>query len=67
MDQMGAQPGKLRPTASPSMYVDLIRKRKTEVDFMLGPFIDEANRRGLDVPVLLGAYRVLRSLNRLFD
>jgi 2-dehydropantoate 2-reductase len=65
--QMGASPGAPRPASAPSMFVDLTRHRKTEVDFMLGPFVAEARRRALDVPVLEGAYRVLRSLNTLFD
>jgi 2-dehydropantoate 2-reductase len=65
--QMGASPGAPRPASAPSLFVDLTRHRKTEVDFMLGPFVAEARRRALVVPVLEGAYRVLRSLNTLFD
>lgn len=67
MDQMGASPDGPRPASAPSLFVDLNRHRKTEVDYMLGPFVDEARRRSLDVAVLEGAYRVLRSLNTLFD
>jgi 2-dehydropantoate 2-reductase len=59
--------GPTRRPSAPSMFGDLIRHRRTEVDFMVGPFIEEARRRVIDVPLLSGAYRVLRSLNTFFD
>lgn len=67
MDQMGSSLNQHGPASAPSLFVDLNRHRKTEVDFILGPFVAEARRRSLDVAVLEGAYRVLRSLNTLFD
>ena len=67
LEHMGVPSDERRRSPSPSMYGDLVRKRKTEVDFILGPFIREAAERDIDVPVLLSAYRVLRSLNAFFQ
>ena len=67
MRHMGPVPGRPASNTSPSMYGDLMRRRKTEVDVILGPFIAAAAEQSIDVPVLLSAYRVLRSLNRCFE
>nr|ART38585.1 G64 [uncultured bacterium] len=44
-----------------SMHEDVIRGKKTEVDFLLKPFLDKAAELGLQVPVLETAYRIIKT------
>ncbi len=44
-----------------SMHEDVIRGKKTEVDFLLKPFLDKAQELGLQVPVLETAYRIIKT------
>lgn len=44
-----------------SMHEDVIRGKKTEVDFLLKPFLDKAAELGLQVPVLETVYRVVKT------
>lgn len=49
----------------PSLHVDLMRGRPTEVDFVLGPFLSEADRLGLAIPTARAAHRIIRTLEQL--
>jgi 2-dehydropantoate 2-reductase len=49
----------------PSLHVDLMRGRPTEVEFVLGPFLTEAERLGLEIPTARAAYRIIRTLEQL--
>lgn len=44
-----------------SMHEDVIRGKKTEVDFLLKPFLDKAAELGLAVPVLETVYRIVKA------
>ena len=44
-----------------SMHEDVARERKTEVDFILKPFIEKANELGLDIPVAHTVYRIIKT------
>ena len=44
-----------------SMHEDVIRGKKTEVDFLLKPFLDKAAELGLQVPVLETVYRIVKT------
>lgn len=46
-----------------SMHEDLIAGRKMEVEELLRPLVDAAERLGVEVPTFLGVYRVLSTLN----
>ena len=45
-----------------SMHEDLIAGRKTEVDVILKPLLDMAEIHGVAVPTVLGAYRIIKTL-----
>jgi 2-dehydropantoate 2-reductase len=49
----------------PSLHVDLMRGRPTEVEFVLGPFLAEAERLDLAIPTARAAYRIIRTLEQL--
>lgn len=49
--------------ATTSMHEDVLRGRKTEVDFILGPFVEEAERLGVTAPTLRTAYRIIKTLD----
>lgn len=49
----------------PSLHVDLMRGRPTEVEFVLGPFLAEADRLGIAIPSARAAYRIIRTLEQL--
>ena len=49
----------------PSLHEDLIRSKPTEVDECLGAYIRVADRLGVAVPTVRGAYRVIRTLESL--
>ena len=44
-----------------SMHEDVIRGKKTEVDFLLKPFLDKAAELNLQVPVLETVYRIVKT------
>ncbi|MFZ5491759.1 MAG: ketopantoate reductase family protein [Pseudomonadota bacterium] len=44
-----------------SMHEDVIRGKKTEVDFLLKPFLDKAAELGIAVPVLETVYRIVKT------
>ncbi|MDB5699285.1 MAG: ketopantoate reductase ApbA/PanE [Alphaproteobacteria bacterium] len=46
-----------------SMHEDLIAGRKMEVEELLGPLVEAADRLGVAIPTFLGVYRVLTTLN----
>jgi 2-dehydropantoate 2-reductase len=50
-------------TGHPSMYEDVLRRRKTEVDFMLGPYVAAAEELGMDVPTLRVAYQIIKTVD----
>lgn len=47
----------------PSMYEDLLRRHKTEVDFMFPPYIQAAKELGIDVPTLRTAYLIIKTID----
>jgi len=49
----------------PSLHVDLMRGRPTEVEACLGPFLAQAERAGIAVPTLRAGYRIIRTLEQL--
>ena len=49
----------------PSLHVDLMRGRPTEVEQCLVPFLAEADRHGIAVPTARAAYRIIRSLEQM--
>lgn len=61
-----AMVGQFKPENRPvrtSMHDDLVAGRRMEVDEVLGPLAEAAERLGVDAPTFLGAYRVLKTLN----
>ncbi len=54
-------------TGHPSMYEDVLRRRKTEVDFMLAPYLTAAQKLGIDVPTLQTAYRIIKTIDAFLD
>ncbi len=49
----------------PSLHVDLLRAKPTEVEQCLVPFLVEAERRGIAVPTARAAYRIIRTLEQM--
>ena len=49
----------------PSLHVDLLRARPTEVEQCLKPFLVEAERRAIAVPTARAAYRIIRTLEQM--
>lgn len=47
----------------PSMMMDVIRGRKTEVDHTILPFIEKADELGIEVPTLRAVYRIIKVLD----
>lgn len=54
-------------SAYPSMYEDVMRRRKTEVDFMLGPYLAAAAKLGIEAPTLRTAYQIIKTIDRFLD
>lgn len=50
-----------------SMHEDVIRGKKTEVDFLLKPFLDKATELNLQVPVLETVYRIVKTQDAYLD
>ena len=51
----------------PSLHVDLMRGRPTEVEYCLGPFLAQAERAGIAVPTARAGYRIIRTLEQMLD
>jgi 2-dehydropantoate 2-reductase len=49
----------------PSLHVDLMRGRASEVEYCLGPFLAQAERERIAVPTLRAGYRIIRSLEQM--
>ena len=49
----------------PSLHVDLMRGRPTEVEWVVAPFLAEADRLGIEIPTTCAAYRIIRTLEQL--
>jgi 2-dehydropantoate 2-reductase len=49
----------------PSLHVDLMRGRPTEVEHCLAPFLTQAERAGLAVPTVRAGYRIIRTLEQM--
>jgi len=49
----------------PSLHVDLMRGRPTEVEHCLGPFLAEAERLGVAVPTARACWRIIRTLEQM--
>jgi 2-dehydropantoate 2-reductase len=49
----------------PSLHVDLMRGRPTEVEYCLGPFLAQAERAGIAVPTARASYRIIRTLEQM--
>lgn len=47
--------------ARTSMHEDVLRRRKTEVDFILKPFLEKAEAFGIDIPTVRAAYRTIKT------
>lgn len=47
----------------PSMMVDVIRGRKTEVDHTLLPFIEKAREMNMEIPTVVAVYRIIKVLD----
>ena len=48
----------------PSLHDDLLRGRRTELSFSVGAWLAEADARGLAVPTVRCAYRIVQSLEQ---
>ena len=51
--------------ARTSMHEDVLHRRKTEVDFILRPFVRKARDLGLEVPTIEAVYRVAKTIDAL--
>ena len=50
-------------TARTSMHVDILAGKKTEVDYILKPFIEKAKELNVEVPTLVACYRIIKVLD----
>ena len=48
-----------------SMHEDVLNGRRTEVDYILGPYVAEATSRGMAVPTLTAVHRIANTINLL--
>lgn len=46
-----------------SMYEDVVRGRKTEVDFTIGPFVEKGRELGVPIPTVTAVYRIIKVLD----
>ncbi len=51
----------------PSMLADVRAGRRTEVDFIIGALVREADRNGVDVPLNRSLYRLVKARDRSYD
>jgi len=52
-------------TGRPSLHLDLMRGRPTEVEYVLAPFLEAADRLEIPVPTVRAAYRIIRTLETM--
>jgi len=50
-----------------SLHDDILIGKKTEVDFILKPFIDKATELGLEVPTVTACYRIIKVLDHYLE
>lgn len=62
LDRIGRSMRKRGVQVHPSMHQDLLNGRVTEADQIVLPFLREAESRGIDVPTLRGAYRIIKTI-----
>lgn len=60
MLQLGEQFKQRKTQGRTSMHEDWVQGRKTEVDFIIKPFIDKAAELGIRIPVVESLYRIIR-------
>lgn len=60
MLQLGEQFRQRKTQGRTSMHEDWVQGRKTEVDFIIKPFIDKAAELGIGIPVVESLYRIIR-------
>jgi 2-dehydropantoate 2-reductase len=65
MQAQGQRMLELGATGRPSLHVDLMRGRPTEVEWVVAPFLAEADRLGIGIPTTRAAYRIIRTLEQL--
>ena len=46
-----------------SMHEDVVRGKKTEVDYIVKPFVDKGRELGIPVPTVAAAYRIIKVLD----
>ena len=51
--------------ARTSMHEDVLQRRKTEVDFILRPFLDQGRSLGISTPTIAAVYRVAKTIDTL--
>ena len=51
----------------PSMLADVRAGHRTEVDFIIGSLVREADRTGVDVPLSRALYRLVKARDRSYD
>ena len=44
------------------MHEDILRGKKTEIHYILKPFLDKVAELGLEVPIVTACYRVIKLL-----
>lgn len=54
-------------TGHPSMYEDVLRRRKTEIDYMLAPYLTVADDLGIEVPTLRTAYQIIKTIDSFLE
>lgn len=47
-----------------SMHEDILRGRKTEVEFILGPFMEQSQKLDIPIPTAAACYRIIKLLDR---
>ena len=60
MKQLGEQFRQRGARARTSMHEDFVQGRKTEIDFLIKPFINQAAERGIQIPVVESVYRIIK-------
>lgn len=50
-----------------SMHEDVLRGKKTEVDWIIKPFIDKGRELNVPVPTLAAAYRIIKTLDHYLN